>query len=179
MVKARFVPFALFAALAGVLLWALLDPERDPQTIPSPLVGKPVPPFNLPLLHQPQQRVDNSLLQGKVTLLNVWGSWCVACLQEHPFLTQLAKQGVRLVGVNYADVRDAALEWLEEHGNPYESVIVDADGSFGIDLGVYGAPETYLVDKQGVIRYKRIGILDANLWKKEVEPLYREIANSP
>lgn len=174
----RFIPLAVFAALAGVLLWALLDPERDPQEIPTPLLGKSVPAFKLPLLYESKRLVDNQLLQGQVTLLNVWGSWCVACLQEHPFLVELAAKGVRLVGVNYGDEEASALEWLEQHGNPYESVIVDSDGSFGIDLGVYGAPETYLVDKQGVIRYKRVGIISPDLWRTEIEPLYRQLVNA-
>ena len=177
MVKTRFIPFVLFAALAGVLLWALLDTGRDPRKIPTPLLGKPVPDFKLPLLYKPEQIVDNGLLQGKATLMNVWGSWCVVCVREHPFLTKLSEQGVRLIGINYGDERESVLEWLAKHGNPYESIIVDGDGSFGIDLGVYGAPETYLVDKKGVIRYKYVGPIDDDLWREEIEPLYLKIVN--
>ncbi|MCV6605526.1 MAG: DsbE family thiol:disulfide interchange protein [Porticoccaceae bacterium] len=170
----RFIPLLVFV-LFGTLLWWGLNSDRDIHAIESPLIDKPVPRFQLPLLYQPQQMADNSRLQGQVTLLNFWGSWCYVCIQEHPFLTELASRGVALVGVNYRDQRDDALEWLQQHGNPYRQVWADSDGRFAIDMGVYGAPETYLVDKQGMIRYKRVGLVDQKIWRDEIEPIYRRL----
>ncbi|MDM3869777.1 DsbE family thiol:disulfide interchange protein [Porticoccus sp. W117] len=170
----RFIPLLAFAVFA-LLLWWGLNSNRDIHAINSPLIDKPVPQFQLPLLFNPQQSADKSELTGEVTLLNFWGSWCYVCIQEHPFLTELASQGVNLVGVNYRDQRADALEWLGEHGNPFSQVWADSDGRFAIDMGVYAAPETYLVDKQGVIRYKRIGLINQLVWQQEMEPLYRQL----
>ncbi|MGS2724508.1 DsbE family thiol:disulfide interchange protein [Porticoccus sp. GXU_MW_L64] len=170
----RFLPLLVFAVFACLLWWGL-NSGRDIHAIKSPLIDKPVPDFQLPLLFQPQQVADNSQLQGRVSLLNFWGSWCYVCVQEHPFLTELASQGVSLVGVNYRDQRGDALEWLEDYGNPFSQVWADSDGRFAIDMGVYGAPETYLVDKQGVIRYKHIGLVNRQVWQQEMEPLYRRL----
>ena len=170
----RFLPLIGFVVF-GLLLWWALDDSRDLHEIPSPLIGKVVPPFQLPLLGAPAQQVDNARLMGDVTLLNFWGSWCFVCVQEHPFLQQLADKGVRIVGVNYRDDPDDAKQWLEKHGDPYQQVIVDAEGRLAIDLGVYGAPETFLVDKQGMVRYKRVGLVNAEIWRRDIEPLYKQL----
>ena len=170
----RFIPLISFVVFA-LLLWWGLNSNRDITEIPSPLVGKEVAPFQLPLLDKPGQLVGNEQLRGQVTLLNFWGSWCFVCVQEHPFLQKLASQGINLVGVNYRDERDDALEWLGKHGNPYQQVLADSDGRFAIELGVYGAPETYLVDKRGTIRYKRVGMVTAAIWRDEIEALYRQL----
>ncbi|UTW45560.1 DsbE family thiol:disulfide interchange protein [bacterium SCSIO 12696] len=170
----RFFPLLAFAVFS-LLLWWGLNSDRDIHEIKSPLINKAVPAFQLPLLYSPSDTADNSQLEGKVSLLNFWGSWCYVCIQEHPFLTHLAENGVHLVGVNYRDERENALEWLEEHGNPFNQVWADAEGRFAIDMGVYAAPETYLVDKQGVIRYKRIGMVTPEIWQQEMEPIYRQL----
>lgn len=174
----RFIPLLVFVVFASLLGWGL-NSDRDIHAIQSPLIDKPVPPFSLPLLYVPQQRAANNQLQGRVSLVNFWGSWCYVCTLEHPFLTQLAEQGVYLVGVNYRDEPHNAREWLQEHGNPFEQVWADSNGKFAIDMGVYAAPETYLVDKQGVIRYKHIGRLDQQVWQEEIEPLYQRLLDEP
>jgi cytochrome c biogenesis protein CcmG/thiol:disulfide interchange protein DsbE len=170
----RFVPLVLFLLLAVMLMWGL-DPSRDTKEIPSPLINKSLPNFSLPDLMEPNLQLTEQIFHGKVTLLNVWGSWCVVCVYEHPFLRQLAGYGVNVVGMNYRDEAQAAREWIEEHGNPYEYIIADFDGSYGIDLGVYGAPETFLIDKQGVVRFKHVGPLRAELWRSEIAPLYQQL----
>lgn len=163
-----FVPLGIFLVLAVFLLKGL---DRDPNAMPSALLGKPVPPFRLPDLIDETQPVTEAVFQGQPALLNVWGTWCVACRVEHPFLMDLAKRGVPIIGVNYKDERSLALRWLEERGDPYRANVQDSDGTLGVDLGVFGAPETYLVDSRGVIRYKHIGVLDEQAWS-EMEPMY-------
>lgn len=157
-----FLPLLIFVLLALFLLKGL---ERDPTELPSALVGKPVPAFNLSDLEQPEQMRDASVFEGEVTLLNVWGTWCVACRDEHPFLMDLADEGVRLVGVNYKDDRGAALRWLEDRGDPYAFTIADPDGILGLNLGVYGAPETYLIDRDGVVRARHVGVVNERVWQ--------------
>jgi len=130
----------------------------NPREVPSPLVGKPAPAFNLPSLHRPDQRVSPADLRGQLWILNVWASWCAACRDEHPVITELANMKlIPVYGLNYKDKREDALAWLSRYGDPYTASLVDADGRIGIDFGVYGVPETYLIDRQGVIRYKKIG----------------------
>ena len=170
----RFIPLICFVVFTSFFWWAL-DESRDIIEIPTPLIGKKVAPFQLPLLDNPAQQMGNEQLQGQVTLLNFWGSWCFVCVQEHPLLRQLASQGVNILGINYRDDRNDAREWLEKHGNPYQQVLADSDGRFAIELGVYGAPETYLVDKNGTIRYKQVGIVNTAIWRDEIEPLYRQL----
>ncbi|WP_252176385.1 DsbE family thiol:disulfide interchange protein [Endozoicomonas sp. 4G] len=165
-----FLPLGFFLTFC-VLLYIGLFME-DKNELPSMLLDKPVPEFSLKKLQQPEQTVTEEALKGKVVLLNVWGSWCPACKVEHPYLMQLAREGVNIVGVNYKDERQAALEWLDRLQNPYLFNIVDKDGKLGLDLGVYGAPETFLIDKKGVIRYKHIGIIDARAWNEELKPRY-------
>ena len=135
----RFVPLLGFVAF-GLLLWWGLNSNRDIREIPSPLVGKPVPAFQLPLLDKPGQQLGNAEFAGQVVLLNFWGSWCAVCVQEHPYLQQLADQGVSIVGINYRDDTEDAREWLQKYGNPYSRVLVDREGDFAIDLGVLRRP---------------------------------------
>ena len=167
------VPFALFLLL-GVFLFIGL--QRDPSYVPSPLIGKPAPAFALPQLHKPEASFAPKDLQGKVWLLNVWASWCVSCRQEHPLLVELAKKGtVPIYGLNYKDPRDDALRWLQRYGDPYVLSIADAEGRVGIDYGVYGVPETYVIDRAGVIRYKQIGPVTQDVLEKTILPLVAEL----
>ena len=149
---ALFVPLLVFAILTLFLLKGL---DRDPTKLPSALVGEFFPIFTLPSLGDEQRLLTERDLGSRVVLVNVWATWCFACRIEHPMLNQLAAQGVNIIGLNYKDQNDKALQWLEQKGDPYLFNIVDADGSLGFDLGVTGAPETYLVDTSGTIRYRR------------------------
>jgi len=172
-VKKFVIPIALFALL-GVLLWSGL--ALDPRKIPSPLIGKPLPAFALPTLANPKRSLSPNDLRGRVYLLNVWASWCTACRQEHPVLLEIARQkGAPIVGLNYKDQRADALSWLKDLGDPYETSIVDLEGRFGIELGVYGVPETFVIDKEGVIRYKHIGPVTIETWQDKLLPLVREL----
>lgn len=164
-----FLPVVLAVTLGVVFYWGL---GEDPSELDSALVGDKVPSFELPLLRDPETMAGPTMLAGKVQLLNVWGTWCAACRVEHPHLNRLAEQGVPIVGLNYKDERDAALEWLRERGNPYTRVIYDPEGSLGFDLGVYGAPETYLIDAQGIVRHRHVGVVDQDVWESDFEPLY-------
>ncbi len=153
--KRFLLPLVIFLVLAGFLAVGL---NRDPHEVPSPLVNKAAPAFKLPRLDEPGQMLSTQDLRGQVWLLNVWASWCVACRQEHPLLVELAKTGtVKVYGLNYKDKREDALGLLSRSGNPYVTSLSDTEGLVGIDYGVYGVPETFVVDKQGVIRYKQIG----------------------
>ena len=167
--KRYLLPLAVFVLLLGFLAVGL---KLNPREVPSPLVGKAAPAFALPLLHQPDKRFAPAEMRGKVWLLNVWASWCVSCRDEHPMLLALAKRGVMpILGLNYKDKGDEATAWLKQFGNPYELSVVDADGRIGIDYGVYGVPETYLIDAEGVIRYKQIGPLTAAILEQKILPL--------
>jgi cytochrome c biogenesis protein CcmG, thiol:disulfide interchange protein DsbE len=170
------IPLAVFVVVFGFLLVGL---TLNPREVPSPLVGKAAPAFRLARLHQPAEQLSPADLTGKVWLLNVWASWCVSCRVEHPLLVELAKSKVvPIVGLNYKDRREAGIEWLAQHGDPYDVSVVDADGRVGIDWGVYGVPETFIVDKQGVIRYKHIGPVDAAAVKNKILPLVRQLQAS-
>ena len=151
----RFMPLLVFLALVVLLAIGL---TLNPRLVPSPLIGKPAPEFNLPLLLQ-EGSFSNKDLMGQVTLLNVWASWCYACRQEHDTVKYLSRNGIRVVGLNYKDEADDAKNWLASLGNPYQYVAVDYSGRISIDWGVYGAPETFLIDQQGIIRHKVIGPL--------------------
>ncbi|NOQ87902.1 MAG: DsbE family thiol:disulfide interchange protein [Gammaproteobacteria bacterium] len=151
----RLTPLIIFVALVAVLGIGL---TLNPRLVPSPLIGKPAPEFNLPLLFN-EGRFTNKDLIGHVTLVNVWASWCFACRQEHETVKQLSRNGVRVIGLNYKDEPDAAKNWLAKLGNPYQAIAVDYNGRIAIDWGVYGAPETFLIDKKGIIRHKVIGPL--------------------
>ena len=170
-----FLPLAIFGLLAG-LFWRGLS--LDPTAMPSALIDKPMPAFDLPLLLQPDTRQTQQALQGQVSLVNVWATWCVSCRVEHPYLVSLAQQGVNIIGLNYKDDTAAAQKWLQDLGNPYQFVIVDQDGRLGIDLGVFGAPETYLVDKRGMIRYRHVGVIDEKVWTETLLPLVQELNRS-
>ncbi len=167
--KRFLLPLAVFILLVGFLAVGL---NLNPREVPSPLVGKPAPAFALPLLHQPDKRFGPADMRGKVWLLNVWASWCVSCRDEHPLLVGLAKRGVMpILGLNYKDKGDEATAWLKQFGDPYQLSVVDSDGRIGIDYGVYGVPETYLIDAEGVIRYKQIGPVTAAILEQKILPL--------
>ena len=163
----------IFIALVSLLAVGL---RLNPREVPSPLIGKPAPHFELPVLQQPDKTFSEKDLQGKVWIFNVWASWCVACRDEHPVLVEFSKSGAApLVGLNYKDQRDDALAWLKRFGDPYRFSAFDVDGRIGIDYGVYGVPETYVIDKRGVIRYKRIGPVTGELVKQKLVPLVNEL----
>lgn len=165
--------FSLLVILLGVGL------SLNPREVPSPLIGKPAPDFRLPQLHQPEKTFAPAELRGRAWILNVWASWCAACRDEHPVLTDLARRGiVPVYGLNYKDKRDDAIEWLKRFGDPYQASLIDVDGRVGIDYGVYGVPETYVIDKQGVIRYKRIGPVTKEIVDKKIVPLLAELNKS-
>jgi cytochrome c biogenesis protein CcmG/thiol:disulfide interchange protein DsbE len=167
------VPLALFLVLAG-FLWKGLS--LNPNSVPSPLVGKPAPQFELEQLHHAEQTISRDGNLGKVWLLNVWASWCVSCRQEHPLLMQLSRMNVvPIYGLNYKDERPDAIKWLDNFGNPYVMSAHDLNGRVGVDYGVYGVPETYVIDKQGVIRYKHTGPVTPQALQEKILPLVREL----
>jgi cytochrome c biogenesis protein CcmG/thiol:disulfide interchange protein DsbE len=167
------IPLVIFVVLAG-FMWKGLS--LNPRDVPSPLVGKPAPSFALSQLHNADQTVSRDANLGKVWLLNVWASWCVSCRQEHPVLMQLARTGeVPIYGLNYKDEREDAIKWLDDFGNPYVISGHDHNGRVGVDYGVYGVPETYVIDKQGVIRYKVTGPVTPQILQETVLPLVREL----
>lgn len=165
--------FLIVVAFLGVGL------RLNPHEIPSPLIDKPAPAFSLPHLHHPEQVFSPKELAGTVWLLNVWASWCGGCRDEHPLLVGLAARGeVPIYGLDYKDRREAALAWLKELGNPFPVSAMDLSGRVGIDYGVYGVPETFVIDKQGVIRFKQIGPLDHETLENTILPLVRELEKS-
>jgi cytochrome c biogenesis protein CcmG/thiol:disulfide interchange protein DsbE len=167
------IPLAVFVVIVGFLYAGLW---HDPREVPSPLVGKPAPVFELTQLAAPDKKLGTADMRGQVWLLNVWASWCVSCREEHPLLVELAKANVvPVIGLNYKDQNEAGIGWLRQNGDPYKLSVVDADGRVGIDWGVYGVPETFVVDKQGVIRYKQIGPLTVDALEKKILPLVREL----
>lgn len=163
------VPLALFLGVAAFLYKGLY---LDPQALPSALIGKPFPAFSLPQVQQDAHLTRTDLL-GRPALVNVWGTWCIACRVEHPVLNKLAQQGVVIYGINYKDVNADAIKWLNEFHNPYRLNIRDEAGSLGLDLGVYGAPETYLIDAKGIIRYKHVGVIDDAVWRDKLAAQYQ------
>jgi cytochrome c biogenesis protein CcmG/thiol:disulfide interchange protein DsbE len=173
-VKKYIAPLVLFIFLGLLLAYGL---NLDPRKIPSPLIGKSLPAFSLATVADPARKVSRDELLGRAYLLNVWASWCVACRQEHPFLNELTRnKAVPIIGLNYKDKRQDALGWLGSLGNPYELSLSDSDGRLGIDLGVYGVPETFVIDKQGVIRYKQIGPITPEAWEQKLAPLIKELS---
>lgn len=171
------IPFGLFIALVILLAVGL---KLDPREVPSPLIGKPAPAFSLPQLHATDTTISVAELKGKVWILNVWASWCVACRSEHPLFVAFARQNpVTLVGLNYKDERTDALRWLQTFGDPYTYTAVDHEGRAGLDWGVYGVPETFVIDKQGVIRYKQIGAVTQDVMDKTIVPLLHELEALP
>lgn len=167
------IPLFAFIILAGFLLVGL---TLNPRQVPSPLIDKPAPVFQLNQLHEPEKTMSSEDNLGKVWMLNVWASWCVACRDEHPLLVQLANSGiVPIYGLNYKDESSTAMQWLKRYGDPYAISIVDLDGKVGIDYGVYGVPETYVIDKKGIIRHKQIGPVTVDSLQKTIIPLIIEL----
>lgn len=167
------IPLGIFVVLVVFLGLGL---TKDPRKVPSPFIGKPAPAFTLAKLHQPELTFDPAQMKGKVWLLNVWASWCVSCKVEHPILNEMNRAGVvPIVGLNYKDARNDATRWLQQNGDPYLFSVSDLDGRVGIDYGVYGAPETFVIDKQGVIRYKQIGPITPEALDKTILPLIKQL----
>jgi cytochrome c biogenesis protein CcmG/thiol:disulfide interchange protein DsbE len=167
------LPLGIFIALVLMLGVGL---SLNPREVPSPLIGKPAPDFKLPYLQQPEKTFSPAEVKGKVWVLNVWASWCAPCREEHPHITALARSGLAPVyGLNYKDQREDAIAWLARYGDVYQASVSDLDGRVGIDYGVYGVPETYLIDKQGVIRYKRVGVVTPDILKEKIIPLIAEL----
>jgi cytochrome c biogenesis protein CcmG/thiol:disulfide interchange protein DsbE len=175
--KAKFlIPLIGFAILAVFLAVGL---NRDPHEIPSPLINKPAPAFQLSQLAESNKQFSPNDMKGKVWVFNVWASWCGACREEHPVLVQLAKSNIApLIGLDYKDRRADALSLLMTQGNPYQLSVFDEKGKVGIDYGVYGVPETYVIDKNGVIRFKQIGPINQEVLEKKMIPLIRELQAS-
>ena len=170
------VPLLAFFALAAFFLRGL---SLDPREIPSPLIGKPAPPFQTPKLAAPGESVSNKDMLGQVWILNVWASWCAPCREEHPVWNKFVRnRQVTLVGLNYKDEDTNANRWLHDLGNPYTLSIADHDGRVGIDFGVYGVPETFVIDRTGVIRYKHIGAMTTSVLEQKIIPLLQELNKS-
>jgi len=170
------VPLLAFIALTAFFLRGL---SLDPREIPSPLIGKPAPAFQTPKLAAPGENVTNKDMLGQVWILNVWASWCVPCREEHPVWNKFMRdKPVTLVGLNYKDEDTNANRWLRDLGNPYTLSIADHDGRVGIDFGVYGVPETFVIDRTGVIRYKHIGAMTAAVLEQKIVPLLQELNKS-
>ena len=166
-----------FIGLMGLLYYGVQrsdQPGRD--ALPSPLIGKPAPDFDLPLLHEPGKRFTLAELRGQPFVMNVWGSWCPECRVEHPVISKFAlTKRVRFIGYNLKDPREDALRWLEQYGNPYLMVVADEEGRTAIDWGIYGAPETFLIDGNGMIVWKHVGVLTPELIRDEIEPLLTQL----
>ncbi len=174
--KKLLIPLAVFFVLAGFLFAGLW---RDPREIPSPLINKPAPQFTLAQLHDPASKLGTADMKGQVWLLNVWASWCVSCREEHPLLVALAREKVvPIIGLDYKDEPGPGKTWLAQNGDPYTTSVMDRDGSVGIDYGVYGVPETFVIDKGGTIRYKQIGPITQEALEKRILPLVRELQKS-
>ncbi len=175
--KARFlIPLALFGVLVGFLAVGL---QRDPREVPSPLIQKPAPAFKVPQLVDADKTFSPEDMKGQVWMLNVWASWCVACRVEHPLLVEFGRSQIApLIGLDYKDQRPAALKFLSQQGDPYKLSAYDIDGRVGIDYGVYGVPETFVIDKQGVIRHKQIGPITPEAMEKTILPLIEKLKKS-
>jgi cytochrome c biogenesis protein CcmG/thiol:disulfide interchange protein DsbE len=169
----RYILLVVFVALVVLLGVGL---QLNPREVPSPLIGKPAPAFRLPQLAAPEKTFSPDEMRGQVWMLNVWASWCVSCREEHPVLLQFSKTGVLpIYGLNYKDERDSGLKWLNQFGNPYRLSAMDAKGQVGIDYGVYGVPETYIIDKHGVIRFKQIGPVTPDVLENKIVPLVKQL----
>lgn len=163
----------IFFLIISIFLWRGLS--LDPHHLPSAQVGRPVPDFVLPELETPSNQFHSQQMKGNIVLLNVWASWCAACVEEQVFLMQLAREGIIIYGLNYKDDPKDALQWLKQWGNPYKQIASDIRGRAAIDLGVYGAPETFIIDRKGVIRYRHAGVLNQELWVNELVPLIKQL----
>lgn len=173
--KRVFLFLPLLAALVlGIVLFAGIG--KDTESLESALVGKPVPAFNLTDLQNPGKSLGPDLFQGKVRLLNVWATWCPSCRDEHQDLMWLAhNKGVPIIGLNYKDDREEALTWLKRLGNPYQTVIHDPKGTLGFDMGVYGAPETFVIDAKGTVRFRHVGVVNQRVWEEELLPVINDV----
>lgn len=170
------IPLAVFLGLAAFFAVGL---TRDPRTVPSPFIDKPAPQFRLEQLGDTRLAFTPEDMKGKVWMLNVWASWCSSCRIEHPILVEMSKRGiVPIVGLNYKDRREDALPWLARFGDPYALSVWDIDGKVGIDYGVYGVPETYVIDKAGVIRFKQIGPVTPQVVTEQIIPLVQQLQAS-
>jgi cytochrome c biogenesis protein CcmG, thiol:disulfide interchange protein DsbE len=167
------LPLAVFAAIVAFLGVGL---GLNPREVPSPLIGKPAPAFSLSTLDDAGKQLSRDDLLGQPWVLNVWASWCAPCRDEHPLVIDLARRSnVAIVGLNYKDTRPAASKWLQQLGNPYRLTLFDGDGRVGIDFGVYGVPETFVVDRDGIIRFKHTGPLTAEVVRDRIEPLLKDL----
>ncbi|MBK1701787.1 DsbE family thiol:disulfide interchange protein [Thiococcus pfennigii] len=169
------IPLGLFVVLVGFLGYGL---TTDPRKVPSPLIGKSIPDFTLPTLADPDRQVTQEALKGTVSLVNVWASWCPSCRAEHRMLMGIAQEGIddlQIVGLNWKDERPQAQDMLRLFGNPYVVNLFDPDNQVGLDFGVYGAPETFVIDRHGIIRYKHIGPVDAEVWEQTLRPLVQQL----
>lgn len=168
----RLIPIFLFLLLS-VFLWRGLS--LDPHHLPSVQIGRHLPQFSVRQLHNPKANFTSKELQNQVVLLNIWASWCEACIEEQVFLLELARKGVPIYGLNYKDNPKEALHWLAQWGNPYKIIGQDRQGKIAIDLGVYGAPETFLIDKKGIIRYRHVGVMDQDIWTHTISPMMKKL----
>ena len=168
------LPLVIFLAVAVFLYRGLF---MDPSELPSALIDKPLPEFSQPSLEDPERMLSAADFKGEAALVNVWATWCPTCRAEHEMLNQLASQGVVVYGINYKDDSEAARRWLDELGNPYRLNVEDPEGSLGINLGVYGAPETFLIDKNGIIRHKYVGAIDQRVWTEQLAARYQELVD--
>lgn len=175
--KILFIPLLAFLGLVAVFTTQLVKNTEgdDPTKLESVLIGKQVPEFRLEDLAEPGKLYDQSVFKGEPLLLNVWATWCPTCYAEHQYLNKLASDGVKIIGLNYKDQRDKAVKWLNELGNPYLISLFDGSGMLGLDLGVYGAPETFLIDSNGVIRYRHVGDVNPTNWKDTLQPMYQKL----
>lgn len=171
-----FIPIVFFFAMIGLLLYGLRD-GRDLNTVPSALVNRPMPVFSEPDLYDAGTNITSEQLKGNVLIVNVWGTWCPPCHAEHPYLVEISERepDVTFVGVNYKDDVEDAREFLDERGNPFKFNLADVDGNLGIDLGVSGAPETFLIDANGTIRYRHVGMVDNKVWAETFKPLIEQM----
>lgn len=161
------IPLVGFIALVLLLGSGL---GNDPRLLPSVLIDRPLPDFSLPALKDPGRVLTAADLKGEIALVNVWGTWCPSCYDEHPVLLKLAESGVTIYGLNYKDESPKAIQWLADLGDPYKLNVVDEKGSLALDMGVYGAPETYLLDERGVIRYRHVGVVTEQIWEEVFAP---------
>jgi len=163
------VPLFVFVGLVILFLFGL---QNDPSLVPSPFIDKPVPAFELPTLADPAISFSSDSMKGEVALLNIWATWCIPCRDEHPLLIDLAnKSDVRIYGLNYKDVREDAIIWLDQLGDPYDQVFFDNEGKTGIELGVYGVPETFILDREGIVRYKHVGPVTQAIMTETILPI--------
>lgn len=176
--KKFLLPLIIFLGLTVAFMVQLARNSQgdDPKRLESALIGKSIPNFSLESLTDENQKIDQNVVKtGSPRLLNVWATWCPTCYAEHEYLTQLAKQGVEIVGIDYKDERPKAIKFLASYGNPYKAIIFDPKGSLGLDLGVYGAPETFIIDGNGIIRYRHAGDVNDQVWNQVLKPIYDQL----